>query len=272
MSTPDHTRRDRWGRRHRRELGDRFPRAAAWTSCQRSGAGCGRGTPQDGCGMACDGADRPVVRRVEGASVRLPHRKMRSPTRVRARKRPRTARHQADLFRVNQAAPPDIPFATSASTIMISEFQDACIRHPGARRARPSFESAHLIPLVEVGGGEQTSPDAIERAMNFYRAMGKHPIHLRREIMGHVANRLQAALWQEAFNLINAGVASVADVDAAIAQGRGALVSARAVPQPPSVGRRGRRRCVFGKPLWQATRGMWRDLGSVTVDADSERA
>jgi carnitine 3-dehydrogenase len=77
------------------------------------------------------------------------------------------------------------------------------------------------VPLVEVGGGKHTAPDAIKRAMKFYRAMGKHPIHLRREIMGHVANRLQAALWQEAFNLVKAGVASVADVDAAIAHGPG---------------------------------------------------
>ena len=67
------------------------------------------------------------------------------------------------------------------------------------------FNPPHLIPLVEVGGGIQTAPDAIERALNFYRAMGKHPIHLRREITGHVANRLQAALWQEAFNLVKAG-------------------------------------------------------------------
>ena len=109
-----------------------------------------------------------------------------------------------ELFRrLDQAAPPDIPFATSASTIMISEFQDACIRHPERVVLGHPFNPPHLIPLVEVGGGKQTSPDAIERALNFYRAMGKHPIHLRREIMGHVANRLQAALWQEAFNLGN---------------------------------------------------------------------
>jgi carnitine 3-dehydrogenase len=72
-----------------------------------------------------------------------------------------------------------------------------------------------------VGGGNLTTLHAIERALNFYRTMGKHPIHLRREITGHVANRLQAALWQEAFNLVKAGVASVADVDAAIAHGPG---------------------------------------------------
>ena len=127
-----------------------------------------------------------------------------------------------DLFRrLDEAAPPDAPLASSTSTIMISEFQDACTHHPERVVLGHPFNPPHLIPLVEVGGGNLTALDAIERALNFYRAMGKHPIHLLREITGHVANRLQAALWQEAFNLVKAGVASVADVDAAIAHGPG---------------------------------------------------
>jgi carnitine 3-dehydrogenase len=83
------------------------------------------------------------------------------------------------------------------------------------------FNPPHLIPLVEVGGGTSTAPAAIERAMAFYRAVGKRPIHIRREVRGHVANRLQAALWREAVHLVAEGVASVADVDAAIAYGPG---------------------------------------------------
>ncbi len=175
-----------------------------------------------------------------------------------------------ELFRrLDQAAPPDIPFATSASTIMISEFQDACIRHPERVVLGHPFNPPHLIPLVEVGGGKQTSPDAIERALNFYRAMGKHPIHLRREIMGHVANRLQAALWQEAFNLVNAGVANVADVDAAIAHGPGLRWSLLGPFLNLHLsGGKGGIGALFDKPLWQATEGMWRDLGSLSVDAD----
>ena len=112
-----------------------------------------------------------------------------------------------------------------------------------------------------MGGGKQTSPDAIERALKFYRAMGKHPIHLRREIMGHVANRLQAALWQEAFNLVNAGVASVADVDAAIAHGPGLRWSLLGPFLNLHLsGGTGGIGALFDKPLWQATEGMWRDL------------
>jgi carnitine 3-dehydrogenase len=175
-----------------------------------------------------------------------------------------------DLFRrLDEAAPPDALLATSSSTITISEFQDACTRHPERVVLGHPFNPPHLIPLVEVGGGKQTALDAIERTLNFYRAMGKHPIHLRREIMGHVANRLQAALWQEAFNLVRAGVASVADVDAAIAHGPGLRWSLLGPFMNLHLsGGAGGMGALFGKPLWRATESMWRDLGSVTVDAD----
>jgi carnitine 3-dehydrogenase len=175
-----------------------------------------------------------------------------------------------DLFRrLDEAAPPDAPLASSTSTITISEFQDACTRHPERVVLGHPFNPPHLIPLVEVGGGKQTALDAIERALNFYRAMGKHPIHLRREITGHVANRLQAALWQEAFNLVRAGVASVADVDAAITHGPGLRWSLLGPFMNLHLsGGAGGMGALFGKPLWRATESMWRDLGSVTVDAD----
>ena len=175
-----------------------------------------------------------------------------------------------DLFRrLDGAAPADAPLATSTSSIMVSQFQDACGKHPERVVLGHPFNPPHLIPLVEVGGGTQTSPEAVAKALAFYRAMGKHAIHLRREIMGHVANRLQAALWQEAFNLVKAGVASVADVDAAIAHGPGLRWSLLGPFMNFHLsGGEGGIGALFGKPLWQATEGMWRDLGSVTVDAD----
>ena len=83
------------------------------------------------------------------------------------------------------------------------------------------FSPPHLIPLVEVVGGKLTQPYAIERALAFYTSIGKKPIHLRQEVQGHVANRLQAALWREAFSLVDRGVASVADIDTAISHGPG---------------------------------------------------
>ena len=175
-----------------------------------------------------------------------------------------------DLFRrLDEAAPTSSLLATSTSTITISEFQDACTRHPERVVLGHPFNPPHLIPLVEVGGGKLTSEDAIERALAFYRAIGKHPIRLRREIKGHVANRLQAALWQEAFHLVSSGVASVADVDAAIAHGPGLRWSLLGPFLNLHLsGGEGGIGGLFDKPLWQATEDMWRDLGSLSVDAD----
>jgi carnitine 3-dehydrogenase len=174
-----------------------------------------------------------------------------------------------DLFRrLDAAAPEQTILATSSSTITVSEFQDACARHPERVVLGHPFNPPHLIPLVEVAGGRATSADAVERALGFYRAIGKHPIHLRKEVRGHVANRLQAALWQEAFHLVATGVASVADIDAAIAHGPG-LRWALLGPflNLHLSGGTGGIGALFEKPLWQATEGMWRDLGTVSVDA-----
>ena len=78
-----------------------------------------------------------------------------------------------------------------------------------------------MIPLVEAGGGERTAPQAVADAMMFYAHIGKRPIQVRREIKGHIANRLQAAMWCEAFHLVDQGVATVEDIDAAISHGPG---------------------------------------------------
>jgi 3-hydroxyacyl-CoA dehydrogenase len=83
------------------------------------------------------------------------------------------------------------------------------------------FNPPHIIPLVEVVGGSKTSPDAIKQAMKFYASIGKKPILLRKELPGHVANRLQAALYREIMYLIQQGVLSVADADDAVSWGPG---------------------------------------------------
>ena len=122
--------------------------------------------------------------------------------------------------RMDAAAPPGTLLASSSSGLAVSAMQSACT-HPERVVLGHPFNPPHLIPLVEVGGGAKTAPEAIARALDFYRAIGKKPIQVRREIRGHIANRLQAALWREAFHLVDQGVASVADIDAAIAHGPG---------------------------------------------------
>jgi len=128
---------------------------------------------------------------------------------------------KVDLFRqVDAMLPPEVLIASSSSTLLPSAMQAGC-RHPGRLVLGHPFNPPHLIPLVEVAGGVQTAPESLDRAMRFYAGLGKHPIRLNKEIAGHVSNRLQAAVWREAAYLVEQGVVSVADVDAAISQGPG---------------------------------------------------
>jgi carnitine 3-dehydrogenase len=116
--------------------------------------------------------------------------------------------------------PPDVILASSSSGLLMSRVQGAC-QHPERVVLGHPFNPPHMIPLVEVIGGEKTSPEAVRQAMAFYAAIGKRPIHPRKEVKGHIANRLQAALWREAFHLVDQGVATVGDIDTAIAYGPG---------------------------------------------------
>lgn len=122
---------------------------------------------------------------------------------------------------IDRIADHDVVLASSSSGIKASDIQTACGRHPERVLIGHPFNPPHLVPLVEVVGGAATSDDAIERAMAFYTRVGRAPIHIRAELPGHVTNRLQAALWREAYWLVEQGVVSVAEVDTAIANGPG---------------------------------------------------
>src|SRR6185503_6116516 len=110
--------------------------------------------------------------------------------------------------------------ASSSSGITPTVMQSKCRRPERVLIGHP-FNPPHIIPLVEVVGGAKTSPEAIEQAMAFYSSIGKKPILLRKEIPGHVANRLQIALYKEVMYLIEQDVLSVADADAAVSWGPG---------------------------------------------------
>ena len=110
--------------------------------------------------------------------------------------------------------------ASSASGLTLTEMQEGW-RDPGRLVLGHPFNPPHLIPLVEVMGNDRTDRGVVERARAFYKAAGKVTIEVRREVPGHVANRLQAALWREAIHLVNEGVASVEDVDTAVSAGPG---------------------------------------------------
>src|SRR5215813_11311333 len=121
---------------------------------------------------------------------------------------------------MDDATPPDSIIASSSSGITPSVMQSK-VKHPERVLVGHPFNPPHIIPLVEVVGGQKTSPEAIQRAMAFYASIGKKPILLHKELPGHVANRLQAALYREITYLIQQGVLSVADADDAVSYGPG---------------------------------------------------
>ena len=172
---------------------------------------------------------------------------------------------QALFTAMTQATPAGTVIASSSSTLKVSDVQAGC-RHPERIVLGHPFNPPHLIPLVEVVGGAATSAAAIETAMAFYRQVGKHPIRLKREVRGHVANRLQAALWQEAFHLLAEGVADVADIDAAISHGPGLrwallgpFLNLHLTGGP---GGMAHTLAHLGPPI----EAMWRELGQVSMD------
>src|SRR5579864_8125269 len=121
---------------------------------------------------------------------------------------------------MDAATLPDSIIASSSYGLTMSVMQSAC-KHPERCVIGHPFNPPHVIPLVEVVAGAKTSPEAVDRAISFYASIGKKPIHVRKEVVGHVANRLQAAIYREVVNLIEKGVLDVADSDTAVCWGPG---------------------------------------------------
>ena len=121
---------------------------------------------------------------------------------------------------IDAAAWPDVVIASSSSGLMPTAIQADCT-HPERVLIGHPFNPVYLLPLCEVVGGEKTAPETIERAMEYYRAIGMHPLHVRTEIEGYLSDRLQEAIWREILHLVNDGVATTGELDDAIRYGPG---------------------------------------------------
>src|SRR3954453_23130131 len=117
--------------------------------------------------------------------------------------------------------PPDVIIASSSSGRKMSEIQSGAASHPERCVIAHPFNPPHLIPLVEIVGGAKTSEATMQRAADFYTSIGQRTVRLNKEMPGHVANRLQAALAREVYYLVADGVVSAADVDTALSWGPG---------------------------------------------------
>jgi 3-hydroxyacyl-CoA dehydrogenase len=168
---------------------------------------------------------------------------------------------------LDAAAPPDVLLASSSSGFGPSSFQDAC-RHPERVVVTHPFNPPHLVPLVEVVAGRLTAEDAVDAALQAMKVLGRRPVRVRAELPGHVVNRLQAALWREAYDLVRRGAISVADLDEAVASGPGlrwALLGPIAT-QHLSGGPGGLAHVLehLGPPMVE----WWADLGQPVLDGD----
>jgi 3-hydroxyacyl-CoA dehydrogenase len=122
---------------------------------------------------------------------------------------------------LDELLPPDVIIASSSSGLKMSEIQSGAASHPERCVIAHPFNPPHLIPLVEIVGGAKTSEATIQRAAEFYTSIGQRTVRLNKEMPGHVANRLQAALAREVYYLVADGVVSAADVDTALCWGPG---------------------------------------------------
>ena len=122
---------------------------------------------------------------------------------------------------LDELLPPDVIVASSSSGLTMSEIQKGAASHPERCVIAHPFNPPHLIPLVEIVGGAKTSEATIQRATEFYTSIGQRTVRVNKEMPGHVANRLQAALAREVYYLVAEGVVSAADVDTALSWGPG---------------------------------------------------
>ena len=177
-----------------------------------------------------------------------------------------------DLFaRLEAALKPGAIVASSASGLRLSEMQ-AGWSNPSHFILGHPFNPPHLIPLVEVMGNDQTAPGVVEQAERFYALVGKVTIRVNREVRGHVANRLQAALWREAIHLVKSGVASVEDVDKAVWAGPGLRWAAMGPTMLFHLGGGSQGLESFCEKYTESFHGWWDDLGDPRLDSETSAA
>ena len=158
--------------------------------------------------------------------------------------------------------------ASSASWLMLSQMQGGC-KNPARFVLGHPFNPPHLIPLVEVLGNDKTAEGVVDEARAFYESVGKITIEVKKERNGHVANRLQAALWREAISLVRDGVASLEDVDKAVWAGPGLRWAAMGPTTLFHLGAGAGGLQAFCEHFADTFHGWWDELGHAKLDEDT---
>ena len=172
---------------------------------------------------------------------------------------------------LDELLPPDVIIASSSSGIKMSDIQSGAALHPERCVIGHPFNPPHLIPLVEVVGGAKTSEQTIQRAIAFYKSIGKKAMRLNKEMPGHVANRLQGALAREVYYLIAEDVLSAADVDDALVLGAGSALGHHGQHDAQSSRRRPGRHRAFLSPVCRPDDASWKTLGSPVLTPEIQK-
>ena len=125
---------------------------------------------------------------------------------------------QALYGRMGAILPETVVIGSSTSGLMMTDIQADCPTPERTVIGHP-FNPPYLLPLVEIVGGRRTAPEAVAWAGAFYRAAGKAPLMMKKEIPGFVATRLQEALWREALHMVANDEATPEDIDIALMNG-----------------------------------------------------
>src|SRR3569833_305202 len=127
---------------------------------------------------------------------------------------------QRVLGDVSSGAPADVVIASSTSGLIPTDLNRDMDAQELFLEENP-FNPVYLLPLVELEGGEKTSAEAIEAARKFFTYIGMHGLHVRKEVPGHLTDRLQEAIWREILHLVNDGIATTGELDESIIYGPG---------------------------------------------------
>lgn len=171
----------------------------------------------------------------------------------------------ATFAEIEPVLAPDAVVASSASGLTLGQMQPGWA-DPSRMVLGHPFNPPHLIPLVEIMGNDKTAPRVVAAAERFYAAVGKTTIRVKKEVPGHVANRLQAAVWREAIHLVTSGVASVEDVDKAMWAGPGLRWAAMGPTMLFNLGAGEGGLRAFCDHFTDTFNGWWDDLGAVYLD------
>jgi carnitine 3-dehydrogenase len=124
------------------------------------------------------------------------------------------------VFAQIQQVAPDTPIGSSTSGFKPSELQQGAANPATIFVAHP-FNPVYLLPLAEVVPSPKSDPQLIENAKETLRSIGMFPLHVRKEIDAHIADRFLEAVWREALWLVKDGVATTEEIDEAIRMGFG---------------------------------------------------